>query len=166
MRPNRYMVDLLWQRLEQAKQELDFAHQRAILIHEDKLSGAIPPPDGLFAHGNVLRAEVLAVKNYLGALEEFKVALSLDRRAGDHSEPSQDAEAANGTHQAAAGITRREREVLALIAGGQSSKQIAAQLGMAFRTAVCHRYRIQKKLQAHNTADLTRAALRMGLIEL
>ena len=63
-------------------------------------------------------------------------------------------------------ITPRERQVLALIAAGRSSKEIACELGIAFRTAICHRYRIQKKLQAHNTADLTRAALRIGLIEL
>jgi len=37
---------------------------------------------------------------------------------------------------------------------------------IAYRTVVCHRYRIQTKLKAHKTADLTRAALRMGLIEL
>lgn len=106
------------------------------------------------------------MKNYLGALEDFKAGVSGNRKANGDGEQPKAVEAAGGTPRAAGGITRREREVLALIAGGQSSKQIAAQLGMAFRTAVCHRYRIQKKLQAHNTADLTRAALRMGLIEL
>lgn len=63
------------------------------------------------------------------------------------------------------GLTPRECEVLSHIAGGLSSKQIAAKLGIAFRTAVCHRYRIQCKLSAHNTADMTRAAIRMGLIQ-
>ena len=62
-------------------------------------------------------------------------------------------------------LTVREREVLALIASGKSSKQIAADFGIAFNTVVCHRYHIQTKLNAHNIADLTRAAMRMGLVE-
>ena len=63
-------------------------------------------------------------------------------------------------------ITPRERQVLALIAAGKSSKLIAYELGISFRTAISHRYRLQTKLKAHNTADLTRAAMRMGLVEL
>lgn len=62
------------------------------------------------------------------------------------------------------GITAREREVLALIASGKSTKEIAHLLTIAFRTAVCHRSHLQFKLEAHNTAALTRAAIRMGLI--
>jgi DNA-binding NarL/FixJ family response regulator len=56
--------------------------------------------------------------------------------------------------------------VLGLIASGKSSRQIADHLGIAFRTVVCHRYRLQTKLKVHNTADLMRAALRMRLIDL
>ena len=37
---------------------------------------------------------------------------------------------------------------------------------MAFRTAVCHRYRLYRKLNVRTNVELTRAALRMGLIEL
>ena len=65
-----------------------------------------------------------------------------------------------------AAISLRERQVLVLIASGKSSKQIAARLGIAFKTVVAHRYHIQKKLNAHNTAALTLAAIRMGLVDL
>ncbi len=61
-------------------------------------------------------------------------------------------------------LTRRERQILALIAAGNSSKEIAATLGLAFKTVTCHRARIQEKLDARNTADLTRAAVYMGLV--
>jgi DNA-binding NarL/FixJ family response regulator len=61
-------------------------------------------------------------------------------------------------------LTPREREVLTLIAAGKSSRQVAAELGITFRTAVCHRYHLQSKLGIHNTASLTLAAVRMGLI--
>ena len=64
-----------------------------------------------------------------------------------------------------AALTPRELEVLALIALGLSTKSVANSLGIAFKTAACHRYRIGEKLSAHNTADLTRAAIRGGLIQ-
>jgi DNA-binding CsgD family transcriptional regulator len=63
------------------------------------------------------------------------------------------------------GLTPRERQVLKLIVYGRSTKQTAAALGMAFKTAVTHRTRIMSKLYAHNTADLVRTALRMGLVD-
>lgn len=62
-------------------------------------------------------------------------------------------------------LSEREREVLILIASGKTSREIAALLGIAFKTAVVHRQHLQKKLDLHRVADLTRAAIRMGLIE-
>jgi DNA-binding NarL/FixJ family response regulator len=61
--------------------------------------------------------------------------------------------------------TARELEVLTLIASGKSTKETAHLLGIAFKTAASHRSRVMAKLNANNTADLTRAAIRMGLIE-
>ena len=62
-------------------------------------------------------------------------------------------------------LTARERDVLRLIASGKTSKEIASHLGISFKTVVSHRSQIQTKLDAGNVADLTRAAIRMGLIE-
>lgn len=61
-------------------------------------------------------------------------------------------------------LTDRERQVLTLIASGKTSREIADLLGIAFKTVVVHRHHVQKKLDLHNVADLTRAAIRMGLI--
>lgn len=61
--------------------------------------------------------------------------------------------------------TPRELEVLGLIASGKSTKEVAHLLGITFKTAASHRSRIMAKVNANNTADLTRAAIRMGLIE-
>jgi DNA-binding NarL/FixJ family response regulator len=61
-------------------------------------------------------------------------------------------------------LTIREREVLALVGLGKTSKEIAQELGLSFKTVVSHRGRILSKLGARNTADLTRAAIRMGII--
>ena len=60
------------------------------------------------------------------------------------------------------GLTAREREILKHIASGLTSKEISVKLGVAFRTVVCHRYRIQTKLGGANTANLTRTAIRNG----
>ena len=62
-------------------------------------------------------------------------------------------------------LTKREVEVFRLIAEGKSTKQLAGTLGIAFRTAVCHRYRIFQKLRIHETASLVRLAVRAGLVQ-
>src|SRR5579864_4608839 len=61
-------------------------------------------------------------------------------------------------------LTPRECEVLALIAAGQTTKDVARTLGIKFKTVACHRARILGKLNAHNTADMTRHAISVGLI--
>jgi DNA-binding NarL/FixJ family response regulator len=62
-------------------------------------------------------------------------------------------------------LTPREVEVLKLIACGHSGKQIAEQLGIAFRTARSHRSNLMEKLDVHDTASLVRYAIRTGLIQ-
>lgn len=63
-------------------------------------------------------------------------------------------------------LTRREREVLALIADGWSTKEIAFRLQISFKTAVCHRSHIMAKTGSRNCATLILSAIRQGLIEL
>lgn len=62
-------------------------------------------------------------------------------------------------------LTPREIEVLKLIACGDSGKEIAEKLGIAFRTARSHRANLMEKLEAHDTAALVRYAIRNGLIQ-
>jgi DNA-binding NarL/FixJ family response regulator len=63
-------------------------------------------------------------------------------------------------------LGKREKEVLKLIAEGKRSATIAAQMGIAVATVEAHRRNILRKLQLHNIADLTRYALRHGIIAL
>ena len=63
-------------------------------------------------------------------------------------------------------LTAREREVLALIAEGQSNKEVALRLGIGVRTIETHRERIMEKLDIHTIAGLTRFAIRNGVISL
>lgn len=61
-------------------------------------------------------------------------------------------------------ITPREREVLQLIAEGHSTRQIAARLHLSAKTVETHRLNITTKLGVSGVADLTRIAIRDGLV--
>ena len=65
-----------------------------------------------------------------------------------------------------ASLTPREMDVLRLMAEGLTTREIAAQLGMRFKTAACHRNRILQKLGVKATVSAVRWAFRQGLIEL
>ena len=60
----------------------------------------------------------------------------------------------------------REREVLKLLAEGQSSKEIAGRLGLAVKTVETHRRNIADKTGLHSIAELTKYAVREGLTSL
>jgi len=62
------------------------------------------------------------------------------------------------------GLTLRQREVLRLVAQGQTAKQIATALGLSAKTAVFHKMAIMDKLGLRTTADLTRYALEHGIL--
>ena len=76
------------------------------------------------------------------------------RQAGSHGQPTSDGK----------GLSRREREVLSLMVDGKSSKEIAATLGISFKTAVTHRASIMGKLNVHELASVVREAIRRGLV--
>ncbi len=67
-------------------------------------------------------------------------------------------------HSAPLPLSKRERQVLALIVEGKSSKEIAAELGISFKTAVTHRSSIMAKLDVHEIASVVREAIRRGLV--
>jgi len=62
-------------------------------------------------------------------------------------------------------LTSREREVLQLVAEGKPNKQVAGELGIAFKTADKHRQHLMAKLNIHDVAGLTRYAIAEGIIE-
>jgi len=62
-------------------------------------------------------------------------------------------------------LTRREREVLQLVAEGASNKQVASDLNISIKTVEKHRQHLMNKLNIHDTATLTRYAIEAGVIE-
>jgi DNA-binding NarL/FixJ family response regulator len=63
-------------------------------------------------------------------------------------------------------LTPRQREVLKLIADGNSTKQIALVLNISVKTVETHRKLLTDRLDIHNTAGLVRYAIKAGLIGL
>jgi DNA-binding NarL/FixJ family response regulator len=62
-------------------------------------------------------------------------------------------------------LSSREVEVLQLIAEGKPNKQVAAELGVSFKTVDKHRQHLMAKLNIHDVAGLTRYAVTEGIIE-
>jgi two-component system response regulator NreC len=61
-------------------------------------------------------------------------------------------------------LTDREREVLQLIAEGRTNREIAQLLHVTVKTVEAHRAHVMDKLNLHSTAELTKYALRKGII--
>src|SRR5262249_10771174 len=55
-------------------------------------------------------------------------------------------------------LTKRESEVMCLVANGKADKVIAHDLGIALRTAQTHRSRIMQKLELHSAIELAHYA--------
>jgi len=63
-------------------------------------------------------------------------------------------------------LTAREREILQLVAEGNTGRQIADMLHISEKTVIGHRASLMDKLNIHNRADLVKYAISKGLISL
>jgi DNA-binding NarL/FixJ family response regulator len=66
--------------------------------------------------------------------------------------------------QASTRLTDRERAVLQMIAEGLSNKEMASRFCIAPKTVEHHRAQVMQKLGIHDVANLTRYAVRLGLV--
>jgi DNA-binding NarL/FixJ family response regulator len=62
-------------------------------------------------------------------------------------------------------LTGREREVIQLLAEGKTSTEVAVALHLSVKTAETHRTNLMRKLGLHSVADLTRYAVRNGIVQ-
>jgi len=97
--------------------------------------------------------EALGGRVYVSPLINREVLQARMERTGDQVE-------------AAPELTRRQREVLQLLAEGKSLKTVAAVLNISIRTAEFHKYRIMSQLGLHTNADLTKYAVKLGMTNL
>jgi DNA-binding CsgD family transcriptional regulator len=86
------------------------------------------------------------------------IALGLDDRRDPAPEPVADSDAAPDK------LSRREREILALLALGHTNREIAERVHLSVRTVEWHRARIQSKLHVTGRAALARIARQHGLV--
>lgn len=61
-------------------------------------------------------------------------------------------------------ITKREQEILNLVADGLTSSDIAEKLSLSIRTVESHRYNLMQKLEVSNTAGLVKYAIKQKVI--
>jgi DNA-binding NarL/FixJ family response regulator len=72
------------------------------------------------------------------------------------------------THDDGAGhaaVTAREREIIQLLAEGQSNKEAASTLGISVKTIEAHRANIMRKLHLRSVSDLVRYAIRNKIVQ-
>ena len=62
-----------------------------------------------------------------------------------------------------ASLTRRERDVMALVVSGLLNKQIGGELGISEITVKAHRGQVMRKMKADSLAALVTMAARLGL---
>jgi DNA-binding NarL/FixJ family response regulator len=114
-----------------------------------------------FGHvdGNLARRQAAADEQI--ALRQYHEALKAFNDLADRRQQKQPPAAL----QTVTALTPREREVLKLIVAGLTSREIAAELRISFKTVVTHRSRIMDKLNVHDVASLVRCAIRNKLAE-
>jgi DNA-binding CsgD family transcriptional regulator len=124
--------------------------------------GTILGPDDLEFVADV--AGVLGLRVESAFLLELNQQLAGRDDVDAHTSPRDEAPAPpDPARAAAAGLTGREREVLALLARGHTNKEIGEHLFLSVRTVEWHRARLQWKLDVSSRAELQRAAKETGL---
>lgn len=63
-------------------------------------------------------------------------------------------------------LTPRERQILKLIAEGKRNRDVSELLSISLKTVETHRLNLMRKLDAHNAAELSNWARRLGILEL
>lgn len=61
-------------------------------------------------------------------------------------------------------LTPREREVVKMIAEGNSARKIASLLGLSVKTVEAHRFNLMRKLDIHNRAQLVTYAIQKKIV--
>jgi DNA-binding NarL/FixJ family response regulator len=63
-------------------------------------------------------------------------------------------------------LTPREREVIKMLAEGNSVRQIAAILGLSIKTVEAHKFNLMRKLNIHNKAQLVTYAIQKKIVKM
>jgi two-component system response regulator DegU len=108
------------------------------------------------ADGNVYLQPALAV----WLLEEYKRLLNAASTQSGFSQPG------SSTEKGLRLLSKREIQVLELVADGKTNSDVSELLGISPKTVARHRERIMSKLNVHSATELVKFAFRSGLISL
>lgn len=122
----------------------------------------------------VLRALRAGCAGYLlkrSAVSELEVAVRAVARGETYLSPTVSKQVVDdyvgrtgGSADPLEALTPRQREILQMVAEGHTSKEIAEQLRLSFKTVEAHRAQIMERLGLDDVTGLVRFALRVGLI--
>ncbi len=117
-----------------------------------------------------LRAGAIGYLLKDAATGELELALRSAMRGESWFSPAVSRQVVEGYVQRVGGepvadvLTARQREVLKLVAGGKSTKEIAFDLNLSVKTVETHRAQIMERLGIRDVAGLVRYALKTGLV--
>jgi DNA-binding NarL/FixJ family response regulator len=165
LRPDLIILDVAMPLLNgiEAARQIRAAWPEAVLLfltmHDDPLYLREAIQAG--ASGYLLKTSaneelVNAVERVLAGERVLAKAVPGEVRASIHT--------ATGRLTRSTGLTKRQKEVLQLLAEGKSNKEIAQILGISVKTVEFHRAQMMRSLGVHTVAELTRAAVRIGLV--
>lgn len=135
----------------------------------DQLSKAGSNLPVIFLAGhNDVRAGVRAIKAgaedfFTKPVERGEFIGAIDRAIARHRLANQRESWLLGVTARLQRLTRREREVFALVIRGRMNKQVAFELGTTERTVKAHRHKVMEKMQVRSVAELVSCAERLGL---
>jgi DNA-binding NarL/FixJ family response regulator len=131
-------------------------HESEQLVGEVLAAGA----RGYILKGDTTRLLVDAIES-ISQHKPFFTGTASEVVLGGYLRPGQPARKES---RALPRLTAREREIVQLLAEGQSNKEVATALGVSVKTVDAHRANIMHKLNIHSVTDLVRYAIRNNII--
>jgi len=121
------------------------------------LDVALPDLNGLDLQKRVAGAVEFLMKPF-----SDEVLLNAIQHAIERSQTALDHEAEiRALRERHASLSRREREVMALVVSGLMNKQVGGELGISEITVKAHRGQVMRKMKANSLADLVNMAARL-----
>jgi DNA-binding NarL/FixJ family response regulator len=141
--PHSQVLVLTMHHSEEVVHDVLQAGARGYVLKSDADESLIEAVDSLRQHKSFLTSQVteFAFDDFLGRTEPR-----------GHAVPK-------GT------LTMREREIVQLVAEGNSNRLIALALGLSIKTVEAHRFNIMRKLRLRSVTDLVRYAIRNHIVE-
>ncbi len=138
------------------------------MVVQDKLNelNALLPIIFITGHGDIAMAVEAMQKGAFDFMEkpfrEFELLEKIDKALAQDKEQRHDLTKKHEIDERIASLTKREREIMDLVAQGHANKVIAIDLNIAQGTVEIHRSRIMTKMKARSLAQLMRMLMAAG----